>query len=95
MDFSLNDLLTLNILILISGFTGTFVFFLIVCIINVSIGYVIFDIYLYIGIGTTLILMIMNLIAGSPTDNSVYLSAFVPLLIYLIISKTRKSKVIS
>jgi len=79
------------VIIIGGGFTLLTIAFLVVSILNIQSGYLMFNILLYTAIVVLTILLAINMLSGSPLPNSIYLSAFIPLLSYVLISRSRVS----
>ena len=90
-DFPLWGELGIDIVIVICGFIGTFLFFFVVSLLNMKLGYTIFQLYVGLGLLTLVFVLFMNVAAGSPAPNSFFIAGMVPLLTYFSITKSRES----
>ena len=78
--------------IIVSGFIGTFLFFLIVSLLNIRLGYTIFELYLGVGLIVLVFALFMNIVAGSPAPNSFFIVGMIPFITYFSITKNRESR---
>ena len=91
-DLPLWGELGIVILIIVGGFTGTFLFFFIVSLLNMRLGYTIFQLYLGLGLIILIFSLFMNVASGSLVPNSFFIAGIIPLLTYFSIAKGRESR---
>jgi hypothetical protein len=90
-DLPLWGELGIDILIIVGGFTGTFLFFFIVSLLNMKLGYTIFELYIGLGLIVLVFALLMNVASGSLVPNSFFIAGIIPLFIYFSIAKRRES----